>query len=134
MANDVIACEGTREIDVLAYYAACDLGCNAVLLPFGDVAPIMALCTTRNVAEGEELLVSYGHQAWNEHGTSRSTGSGNGGQAGSFSDVDAWLRIEKAAEKQSFLAIDVFQMVEKNYPEELQLIRELMADEPVFED
>ena len=64
------------------------------MLPFGGAAPVMALVTTRDVDEGEELLLSYGHSYWtgtsaahapSELGPSPAGGGGGGAPLRSFS-------------------------------------------------
>ena len=66
-ANDATACAGRCEEDVLSYLHTCMLECNTLLLPFGGAAPILALVTTRDVAEGEELLRCHGLEHWAEN-------------------------------------------------------------------
>ena len=68
LANDcAVLPAAAAEADILTYYAAAASQCNCVMLPFGSAAPIMALVTTRDVAEGEELLTAYGHSYWMAH-------------------------------------------------------------------
>ena len=67
LANDAAACTDGSEAAVLDYYRACGRDCNAMMLPLGNAAPLMALVTTRDVDEGDELLLSYGHSYWIEH-------------------------------------------------------------------
>ena len=67
LANDATACTDSTEAAVLAYYNACACSCNAVMLPLGKAAPLMALVTTEDVDEGDELLLSYGHSYWIEN-------------------------------------------------------------------
>ena len=63
-ANDATTCVGPSETEILSYLHTCALECNCVLVPFGGAAPILALVTTRDVSEGEELLHSYGLEHW----------------------------------------------------------------------
>ena len=65
--NDAAACAGDSEAAILEYYETCEAEANCVMLPFGDAAPLMALVATRDVAAGDELLLSYGHSYWIEH-------------------------------------------------------------------
>jgi len=66
LANDAATVGASAtEAEICAYYEACAAACNCVMLPFGQVC---ALVTTRDVAEGDELLLSYGHTYWMEHG------------------------------------------------------------------
>ena len=67
LANDAAACSASSEAEILAYYAACEAACNAVMLPLGRAAPVMALVTVCDVPAGQELLLSYGHTYWIEH-------------------------------------------------------------------
>ena len=68
LANDcaVVSAQPTEE-EILHYYATCEAHANCVMVPFGAAAPIMALVTTREVREGEELLTAYGHTYWIDH-------------------------------------------------------------------
>lgn len=52
------------EAAILAYYAQCREKANAVLVPFGTVAPVMALWSIRPIAKGDEVLQIYGHDYW----------------------------------------------------------------------
>ena len=64
-ANDVAACSSAGdETSILAYYDRCGRAANAVLVPFGDAAPLMCLVSTRDVKAGEEILIAYGHDYW----------------------------------------------------------------------
>ena len=63
-ANDATACLGSSETEILMYVHTCALECNCALVPFGGAAPILALVTTRHLAEGTELLCSYGIEHW----------------------------------------------------------------------
>ena len=67
-ANDAAPCDCSNDATILDYYEQCGALCNTVLVPFGSAAPILALMTTREVRQGEELLVSYGHEAWAAQG------------------------------------------------------------------
>lgn len=67
LANDAAVCRAATEASLLAYYAQSQRDCNSMLVPFGEVVPLMALCTTRDVAAGEELLIPYGHNFWLEY-------------------------------------------------------------------
>ena len=69
LANDcaVVGADAT-EAEILAYYATCEQKANCAMLPFGAAAPVMALVTTRDVEDGEELLTAYGHSYWVAHG------------------------------------------------------------------
>lgn len=68
LANDcaVVGADAT-EAEILAYYATCEQKANCAMLPFGAAAPVMALVTTRDVEDGEELLTAYGHSYWVAH-------------------------------------------------------------------
>ena len=66
MANDAAICAaGADEAAILEYYSECGRATNAVMVPFGhECAPLMCVVTTRDVQEGDELLISYGHEYW----------------------------------------------------------------------
>ena len=55
LTNDAATCTGDSDDEVVQYYEAAT---NCVMLPFGRAAPLMCVFTTRDVAEGEELLLS----------------------------------------------------------------------------
>ena len=55
LANDAATCTGSSDDEVVQYYEAAT---NCVMIPFGRAAPLMCVFTTRDVAEGEELLLS----------------------------------------------------------------------------
>ena len=74
-ANDAAACAGRSETEVLGYIHTCALECNSVLVPFGGAAPILALVTTREVAEGEELLCCYGLEHWAQRASADEAGA-----------------------------------------------------------
>jgi len=64
LTNDACVCSEPSEEGILAYYA-CASGANACarLVSFGDT-PLLCLVVTRDVASGEEILGSYGHDYW----------------------------------------------------------------------
>lgn len=72
LVNDAATCRGSGQAAILDYYDRCDAETNCALVPLGPVAPLMALCTTREVSPGDELLLCYGHSYWleqlGEHG------------------------------------------------------------------
>ena len=76
------------ETDILEYYARCREVANAVLVPFGDAAPIMCLWSLRPIAPGEEIFQIYGHDYWIKQG---------GGVVPPY--TDAVLRAAKACWK-----------------------------------
>ena len=55
LVNDAAVCSGGSDAEISSYYQA---PTNCVMVPFGRVAPIMAVFTTRDVDEGEELLLA----------------------------------------------------------------------------
>jgi hypothetical protein len=63
-ANDAARCTAATEDTILEYYAQCAERANAILVPFGDAAPIMCLWTIRPIAAGEEIVQIYGHDYW----------------------------------------------------------------------
>jgi hypothetical protein len=72
MANDAASCAGAAEEQILAYYEECARATNAVMVPYGhECAPLMCIVTTCDVAEGDELLLSYGHTYWITRGMGR---------------------------------------------------------------
>ena len=64
--NDAAVCAGASEAEILEYLETCRQECNCALVPFGTAQPIMALYTTRDVSQGDELLICYGHSFWIE--------------------------------------------------------------------
>lgn len=68
LANDAAMTSGGTEREILDYYQSCGREANAVLVPFGDAPPLMAIMTTRAVAADEELLLTYGHDYWLSRG------------------------------------------------------------------
>jgi len=63
LVNDGAACEDDEEGSVAAYYEASRARKNCVLVPVGP-APLLAYATTRDVAEGDEFLTTYGADYW----------------------------------------------------------------------
>lgn len=64
-ANDAASCTAApTEEAILDYYAQCAERANVILVPFGDVAPIMCLWTLRPISAGEEIFQIYGHDYW----------------------------------------------------------------------
>ena len=76
LANDVADSAATLGADVtqaqlLRYYEEAAAGTNAAMVPYGHgCPPLMAVVTTRAVSEGDELLLSYGHNYWTTRGAS----------------------------------------------------------------
>ena len=67
LLNDAAVCAGASDEEILHYYRTGARQCNCVMLPCGEAAPLMAVYTTCDVAHGEELLFSYGHDYWLSH-------------------------------------------------------------------
>lgn len=66
-ANDASMIARGSDVDeeaILTYYAAAHELSNCVLIPVGDAAPLLGVVSTRPIARGKELLLSYGHEYW----------------------------------------------------------------------
>mmetsp|Transcript_23449 Transcript_23449/g.59854 ORF Transcript_23449/g.59854 Transcript_23449/m.59854 type:complete len:276 (-) Transcript_23449:3411-4238(-) len=113
LANDAATCKSASEADILAYYSACHSIGNSVLVPFGGLVPIMALCTTRPVSKGEELLISYGHNFWLEH------------QYGAL--VEPTASIAEACDAQGRLMAEVARTLAMMYEVELGELAAMLA-------
>ena len=63
-ANDAAMCTDLSEDSILEYMTKCAREGNALLVPFGGAAPVMALVTTRAVQAGDEILMPRGPSWW----------------------------------------------------------------------
>ena len=125
LANDASCTSGTSEAEALDYYDRCSRLCNAVLLPFGEVAPIMALCTTRSISEGEELLISYGHSYWFEQAAAAAKGA-NGEEPPTDDAVENSVGIRAACERQGAQMAEVERQVLRAYEVELRVVEQML--------
>ena len=134
LANDAAVCGGASEADVLAYYAGIDADSNAVLVPFGDVAPLMALCTTSEVRQGEELLLAYGHSFWIERLPVPASALVSARQSTALlleaaEELEASTKVEAACMRQAAQMAEVDAAVTKAYEAELKELGALLAVE-----
>jgi hypothetical protein len=99
-----------------------------MLVPFGQVVPLMALCTTRDVAAGDELLIPYGHSFWQECADQGERGraspeptTGRTRSSYSVADVRAKVRMDALRMAEASLA------VQSTYESELRELGALLA-------
>lgn len=63
LVNDACVCASDSDEDILAYYRCAASASNCRLVSFGDT-PLICFVTTEDIAQGEEILGSYGHDHW----------------------------------------------------------------------
>lgn len=125
LANDAASCAaGADEAQILDYYSECARSTNAVMVPYGHgCAPLMCVVTTRDVREGDELLISYGHNYW----ITRGCGAPSAAEGDEVSKKASTPAIVAASDAATEPAIAAQSAVEAEYAPEISRFEQIFA-------